>query len=234
MDITDYENRIELHGHGHVWLERTSGTELDIANSARVSLDKCVDEMDERSERLVRRLYKMKHGTPFEDIFFKFDIKASISVVREFQRHRVPWSYSEKSLRYVEADGEFYIPAASHVRRQIGGSMGYEYEPIENQATVIEAQDIMADAYDHAMLAYRSLLDLDVAKELARNVLPVGIFTHMKARTNLRGLLSFLALRNEEHALQEIQDIAQAMEDLAKQVAPITFEEFVKAGRVAV
>lgn len=234
MPTLPFESRIEMHGHGHVWLERWSGSELDVANSARVSLDKCVDEMDERSERLVRRLYVQKHGTPFEDITLKFDIKASISVVREFHRHRVPWSYSEKSLRYVEADPEFYVPADSHVRRQEGGSMSYEYTAIEDQALVAETQGIMEDSYAASMVAYRAMLDKGVAKELARNVLPVGLFTHMKARTNLRGLLHFLSLRNEEHALQEIQDIAQAMETLARQVAPITFEEFEKAGRVAV
>lgn len=268
MPSTPFESRIQLHGHGHVWLERHSGTDQDIANSARVSVDNyselhhgdcpmtnakradqtgCVcDDVqwyaEDGSHRdtlaggdagLVRKLLKDKHGTPFEDIFFKFDIKTMISVVREIHRHRVPWSYSEKSLRYVEADAEFYVPADGHVRRQVGTSMSYTYEPIEEASVVAATQGRMQMCYDTCMTAYRDMLADGVAKELARQVLPVGLFTHMKARTNLRGLMAFLELRNHPAAMQEIREIAEAMEALAFQVAPVAMGAFVDNGRVA-
>jgi thymidylate synthase (FAD) len=231
MEVPAYENKIELHGHGHVWLESWMGGDADIANSARVSVDDYTDDQA-KNDGLVRRLYRDKHGTPFEDVVFKFDIKLPLAMAREFQRHRVPWSYSEKSMRYVETDGQFYIPDADHIRQQVGKSMSYTYEPVERHVAV-DVQDIMEDAYDHAMLAYRSMLDMGIAKEVARFVLPVGMFTHMKARTNLRGLMAFLSLRNHPAAQQEIREIAEAMEQLAFHVAPVAMQAFVDGGRVA-
>lgn len=232
MPTTPYESRIELHGHGHVWLERYSGTDRDIANSARVSVDN-YSEDDEKNAGLIRRMIVDKHGTPFEDFFLKFDIKTPIAVVREFHRHRVPWSYSEKSLRYVEADPEFYVPDADHVRRQVGKSMSYEYEPLDDAQLVEDTQQRMTDCYDMCMQSYRGMLADGVAKELARMVLPVGLFTHMKARTNLRALMHFLSLRNAAPAMREIREVAEAMEDLAFQVAPVSMQAFVDGGRIA-
>ena len=186
-----------------------------------------------KNEGLVKRLLKDKHGTPFEDVFLKFDIKTPIAVVREFHRHRVPWSYSEKSLRYVEASPEFYVPADDHVRRQEGSSMSYDYTPIDDEELVAFTQGQMDTCYAYCMETYRVLLERGVAKELARMVLPVGLFTHMKARTNLRGLMAFLSLRNHPAAMQEIREIAAAMEELAFQVAPVAMTAFVENGRVA-
>jgi thymidylate synthase (FAD) len=226
--------KIELHGHGHVILEAAMGGDLEIANSARVSLDKYADKMDERSERLVRRLLRDKHGTPFEDVALKFDIKAPIAVVREFHRHRVPWSYSEKSLRYVEADAEFYVPDADHVRRQVGdSSLSYTYERIDDEALVLDTRAMMESVYRSCMESYREMIERGVAKELARMVLPVGLFTQMKARTNLRGLMHFLSLRNHPAAMREIREIAEAMEELVTPVVPIAMSAFVDNSRMA-
>ncbi len=232
MSVTDYENRIELHGHGHVWLESFMGGDDDIANSARVSVANYSDD-SEKNAGLVRSLITHRHGTPLEDVVLKFDIKTTISVVREFHRHRVPWSYSEKSLRYIEADAEFYVPDAAHVRTQVGKSMSYEYEPIRDPSTVIAIQQLMEDSYSESMSTYRALIVNGVAKEVARLVLPVGLFTHMKARTNLRGLMHFLSLRNAPQAMQEIREVAEAMELLAFEVAPVAMRAFVDGGRVA-
>lgn len=230
--LTSYENRTQMHGHGHVWLEAFEGSDASIANSARVSVDDYSIDKD-KNDGLVRRLLKDKHGTPFEDVFLKFDIKLPLAMAREFQRHRVPWSYSEKSMRYVESDGQFYVPDAEHVRVQVGKSMSYHYEPIEDPEKVWQVQSTMEQAYDAAMEAYRSLLDMGVAKEVARFVLPVGMFTHMKVRTNLRALMGFLALRNHPAAQQEIREVAAAMEELAFAVAPVAMAAFVDNGRVA-
>lgn len=227
-----WDTRIEMHGHGHVWLERSSGSDLDIANSARVSVNNYSDDMD-KNIGLVQRLMKDKHGTPFEDVTLKFDIKTPIAVVREIERHRVPWSYSEKSLRYVEADAEFYLPAASHVRKQVGSSMSYEYVGIDDPEMVEDMQQWMDQTYKHCMATYRALVYEGMAKELARMVLPVGIFSQLKARTNLRGLMHFLSLRNHPAAMREIREVAEAMEALAFGVAPVAMQAFVDNGRVA-
>ena len=221
-----------LHGHGHVILEKHLGGDLDIANSARTSLDNEHAEFDERDAGLIRRLMTDSHGTPFESVVLHFDIKAPIAMIREFQRHRVPWSYSEQSARYKEPMPEFYIPDAEHVREQIGKSMSYTFEPVDTQLAA-RTQKNMLWAYDTCWEAYREMLEDGIAKEVARFVLPVGMFSRMKVRTNLRAAMNFFSLRNHPAAQQEIREIAAAMEEMTTTVAPVAMAAYKDNQRVA-
>jgi thymidylate synthase (FAD) len=98
---------------------------------------------------------------------------------------------------------------------------------VEWVATAIDTQN--EDAFE----LYNLMLDQGIAKELARTVLPVGMYTRMKWTVNLRSLFNFLSLRNHEHAQQEIADYAVVVEELASRRVPLAFEYFVAHGRTA-
>ena len=89
-----------------------------------------------------------------------------------------------------------------------------------------EPRDMLVPSMiDHSCRAmfetYRSLLEQQVPRELARMVLPLNTYSHMFAKVNLRNLLHFLDLRCHEHAQYEIHEYANALRDLADHVVPV-------------
>jgi len=141
-------------------------------------------------------------------------------------------SFNEQSARYSEIPDHFYVPAPEYVREQKGKPGAYFFGQIEDQAVVDSTRATLEQTQRAAFDAYRQLLDQGVAKELARTVLPVGMFSRMKWTVNLRALFNFLSLRNHDHAQREIRDYAVAVEQLAREVVPVAFECFDQHGRV--
>jgi thymidylate synthase (FAD) len=224
--------RIELHEHGHVVLEDALGSDLHIVNNARVSFDQESDEFGPRERGLLGFLMRERHGSPWESVVFRFDVKAPMFVIREWQRHRVS-SFNEQSARYSEIPDHYYVPAREYLRTQQGKPGAYYFETIADDAVATQAADLIADSQRASFGAYHRLLELGVAKEVARVVMPVGTFSRMKWTVNLRSLFNFLSLRNHEHAQREIRDYAQAVEQLARAVCPSAFEAFDEHGRTA-
>lgn len=225
------DNLISVHNHGHVHLEDSMGTDLHIVNNARVSFDQESTEFTPKERGLLNFLMRERHGSPWEAVVFRFDVKAPIFVIREWQRHRIS-SFNEQSARYSIVPDHFYVPERDYVREQHGSPGRYHFEAVEDDAvaerTIATIEQVQRDAF----AAYHQMLEDGVAKELARTVLPVGMFSRMKWTVNLRGLFNFLSLRNDEHAQREIRDYAIAVEELAKTVVPVAFEVFEENGRV--
>jgi thymidylate synthase (FAD) len=225
------ERLISVHNHGHVHLEDTMGSDLHIVNNARVSFDQESDEFTAKERGLLNFLMRERHGSPWESVLFRFDVKAPIFVIREWQRHRVG-SFNEQSARYSQIPDHFYVPEDSYVREQVGKPGAYSFEPIADPAIVAETIASIESTQRAAFDAYHRMLELGVAKELARTVLPVGMFSRMKWTVNLRALFNFLSLRNDQHAQREIRDYAIAVEQLAREVVPVAFDVFEENGRV--
>ena len=225
---------VELAGH--------MGDDYRIAQVARVSTvgwQAVQENMSARDAGLINFLMRDRHGTPFEHNSLTFRISAPLFVFYEFHRHRVGWSYNEESARYRELDPVFYVPSSDRALRQIGKPGAYVFEPgtdIQYSKTV-EAHESIASCAWHD---YQDMLSEGVAREVARNVLPVSIYKTMYATCNLRSLFSFLSLRWAHELstvptfpLYEIQAVAQGMEALARPIFPLAFEAFDKNGRVA-
>jgi len=220
-----------LHTHGFVELIDHMGSDLRIVNAARQSHDKESTTMDEYEEGLINYMMKNSHGTPFESVVFTFKVKAPIFVAREWFRHRIG-SFNEMSGRYVELKNEFYIPEATHIRKQVGKPGAYHFEPVEDDDIVEDCRDIMENAYAEAWSAYQYMLGMGVAREVARDILPVGIYTMFMWTVNLRSLFNFIKLRSGEHALSEIRDYSEEIEKLVKLVVPVAYTSFNKHGRI--
>lgn len=221
---------VHVHNHGHVHLEDSMGTDLHIVNNARVSFDQESEGFGDRERGLLNFLMRERHGSPWEAVVFRFDIKAPLFVIREWQRHRVG-SFNEQSARYSEIPDHFYVPERGYVRQQLGKPGAYFFDEIADDGVKDDTLALLDDTQRAAFDAYHRMLEMGVAKELARTVLPVGTFSRMKWTVNLRALFNFLSLRNHEHAQREIRDYAIAVEQLAREVVPVSFEVFELNGR---
>ena len=185
-----------------------------------------------------RTLYVRRNGypiwsgnTPFEHNAFRFHIRAPIFVVREWMRHRVG-SFNEFSMRYAKATSDFYVPEADDVRSQVGKPGAYSFEPVDPELAEQTREELQA-VYEQAFETYERLVELGVARELARSVMPVGAYTEFYWTVNARALMNFVSLRAAETAQREIRRYAEAVEIFLAEKMPVTHAAFVAAGRVA-
>ena len=170
-------------------------------------------------------------NTPFEHNSFRFHIRAPIFVAREWFRHRVG-SFNEFSMRYAKATDDFYVPEADDVRSQVGKPGAYSFESVSDDVAETTREELR-QVYETAFATYERLVELGVARELARAVLPVGAYTEFYWTVNARALMNFLSLRNSENAQREIRRYAEACERFFAERMPVTYAAFVAAGRTA-
>ncbi|MDQ3867573.1 MAG: FAD-dependent thymidylate synthase [Actinomycetota bacterium] len=221
---------IRVLDHGFVRLDDAMASDLSVVNAARVSFARRKEAMDESDAGLVRFLLRERHGTPFEHNAFRFHVRAPIFVAREWMRHRVG-SFNEFSLRYAKATDDFYVPEALDVRSQVGKPGAYSFEPVDPELAE-RTRDELRGVYEAAYEAYARLVDLGVARELARCVLPVGAYTEFYWTVNARSLMNFVSLRAAETAQREIRRYAVACERFLAERMPVTYAAFVAADRI--
>ena len=225
------QGSIPVLDHGFVRLDDAMADDLSVVNGARVSFARHKTEMDDSDAGLIRFLMRERHGTPFEHNSFRFHIRAPIFVAREWFRHRVG-SFNEFSMRYAKATDDFYVPEPDDVRSQVGKPGAYSFEPVEPGIAETTREEMRA-VYEAAFSAYERLVELGVARELARSVLPVGAYTEFYWTVNARALMNFLSLRNSETAQREIRRYAEAAERFLAEKMPVTYAAFVANDRTA-
>jgi len=225
------ENVVPVLDHGFLALDGSLASDLAVVNGARVSFNQASDEMGERDGGLIRFLMRERHGTPFEHNSFRFHIKAPIFVAREHMRHRTN-SFNEWSARYSKLEPQFYLPAAEDVRTQVGKPGAYTFDPVD-PATAEQTREAQRAVYEGAYRTYEQLLERGIAKEVARNVLPVAIYTQYFWTVNARSMMNFLSLRAAETAQREIRRYAEAVEVFFAREMPITHAAFVANDRRA-
>ncbi len=135
-------------------------------------------------------------------------------------------------MRYAKATDDFYVPEAEDVRSQVGKPGAYSFEPVADEIAEATREKLQA-VYEMAYLAYEQLVELGVARELARCALPVGAYTEFYWTINARSLMNFVSLRAAESAQREIRRYAEACERFFEQLMPVTYAAFVANGRVA-
>ena len=231
QDIRDGDKPDELllFDHGFVRLDSAMADDLSVVNSARVSFAVRKEEMDDRDKGLIRFLMRDRHGTPFEHNSLRFHIRCPIFVVREWMRHRIS-SFNEESGRYHQLEADFYVPEVHNVRSQVGKPGAYTFERVDDELAN-ETRSRFEQIYRDVYKEYQEMLEQGVAKEVARAILPVGIYTQFYWTLNPRSLMNFLSLRNAEAAQYEIRTYAKAVERLFAERMPLTHECFVEFGR---
>jgi thymidylate synthase (FAD) len=225
------EQTIRVLDHGFVRLDDAMASDLSVVNGARVSFARRKAEMDESDTGLIRFLMRDRHGTPFEHNAFRFHVRAPLFVAREWFRHRVG-SFNEFSMRYARATDDFYVPEPEDVRTQVGKPGSYSFETVPVDVAETTREELRA-VYEASFAAYERLVELGVARELARLVMPVGAYTEFYWTVNARSLMNFISLRAAETAQREIRRYAEACERFFAEKMPVTYEAFVASGRIA-
>ncbi|MBN1481671.1 FAD-dependent thymidylate synthase [candidate division KSB1 bacterium] len=212
--------------YGIVRLVDFMGGDSAVVQSARVSFGKGITN-DERDQKLVFFLMANGHETPFEHSVFKFHIKCPIFVARQWFRHRMA-SYNEISGRYTEMVEEFCLPEQLRTQK----TKNYRYNELSAELNETLRQKIQAH-YNLSYELYQELLEGGVAKEHARIVLPLSLYTQFYWTINSRSLMNFIKLRTEEHAQYEIRQFAHVIDDIFREKMPWTnaaFHKYVIAG----
>ena len=216
---------------GFVRLDGSMANDLSVVNSARVSFAQSSEELDEKAKGLINFLMRERHGTPFEHNAFRFHIKCPLFVAREWFRHRIG-SFNEFSARYSLVEDDFFAPAKEHVRTQAGKPGAYMFEPVSEEIaenTILDIEEVNAYCYE----VYQKLIDKGIAKELARTVLPVSMYTQFYWTVNARALMNFLSLRNHQTAQLDIRLYAEKVEEIFQEQMPVTYQSWVANGRVS-
>jgi len=220
----DFLKSISCLDKGFVRLVDYMGDDAAIVQAARVSYGEGTKAISE-DKGLIRYLLNKKHTSPFEQVEFKFHVKAPIFVFRQWHRHRCV-SINELSARYSEMKDECYLPNIEDIKlqskdnKQCRDDSGLSHE---DAFTVLEEMKLMQeDCFIH----YRRLLDLGIARELARINLPVSTYSEMYWKIDLHNLFHFLKLRMDPHAQMEIRVFANALYELIKPIVPIASEAF--------
>lgn len=226
-------------------LEEVMGSEKYICRVARVQEPLPTNSTGfydgpsyDRDTGLLEMLMRDRHGTPWESAVLRWYIETPIFLNREFFRHRIA-SYNETSARYRELEPVFYLPPPERPLVQTGkpGAYAFSEGGPEMHDLVMDTQ---RQAYQVAWAAYQRQLKAGVAKEVARNVLPVSVYSPFYVTMNLRAFFNFLSLRRKTDDTTvptfpqwEINRLAGLMEDQAIGHFPRAMRLFNKYGRIA-
>jgi thymidylate synthase (FAD) len=221
-----------------VELIQSMASDSAVVMAARVSTGGSASVDVQKDAGLINYLMRDRHGSPFEHNAFTFYIEAPIFVFREFMRHRIA-SYNEESGRYKELAPVFYVPGRDRKLVQQGKPGAYVF--VDGDVDQMElARNSAVDMSETAYYKYQDMLDQGIAREVARVVLPLNIYSSMYVTMNARALMNFLSLRTAREGThfpsfpqREIEMVAEQMEEFFAEKMPLTYESFNKNGRVA-
>jgi len=219
--------KIDVLDKGFIEVIDKLGSDLTVVNSARVSFGKRKEKFDDSDRKLVKFLAKNKHWSPFRHMMVQFHVKAPEFVMRQWYKHVVgietssssstkDHAWNEISGRYVPVS-EFYFP--SNWRRQSENNKQASEGSIDDQS---QADEIFKNAMVSILDSYQKLLDIGVAKEEARMILPLNQYTEVYWTASFQAIMNFIELRDEATAQWEIREYAKAMKELMIDVYPET------------
>ena len=201
------------------------GTDLSVANAARVSFGKR-SEMDtsdvwgppklkDKDAKLIRYLAKHKHMSPFGHAFASFHVKAPVFVARQLVKHKF-LRWNEISRRYVDSEPEFYTPSkwrgrAEDVKQGSSGEVKVPYlVPHEFNRS--------------ALYEYETLLEAGVCPEQARMVLPQSMVTEWYWSGSLDAFADMCNLRCKPDTQYETRVIAGHIDTEMAKLFPVSWE----------
>lgn len=220
-----------------VELVQAMATDDMVVQAAQVS-SKGKNKPETVPERLIKALMSGRHGSPFEHNSMTFYVEAPLFVFREWQRHRMS-SFNEMSGRYTEMIPKFYMTPNDRPMINVGTKMKPDMQPASEEIwrQHVGRKRLTAKV---AWESYQADLADGIANEVAREDLPLSLYSQMYWTVNARSLMNFLSLRVESddsrvrsYPQYEIQLGAEKIEAIFAELMPITHKTFVENGRVA-
>lgn len=202
------------------WMPREN-LDKAIVDAARVSYgDGTKTPSEDRS--LIRYLMRHHHTSPFEMVEFKWRVKAPLFVARQWVRHRTA-SWNEVSARYTDMSNEEFYAPSTYRRQAVSNKQGSDGVVDTDYGILDDGRRV---ALQHALESYTTQLGAGVAREVARTVLPVSMYTEWIWKCDLHNTFGFLQQRLHPHAQYEIRVYAEAMFGILKGLCPIAVEAF--------
>lgn len=201
------------------------GSDLTVVNSARVSFGKRISALEDKDAKLIKYLADHQHLTPFEHCTVTVLVSCPLYIRSQIHRHRT-FAYNEISRRYTSENLEFYQPDSFRIQSKNNkqASAGDVDDQTELAARVI-SQKMESDA----LTSYNRLIDMGVARELARGILPQSLMTEFYMTGNLRNWVHFLKLRMDPHAQKEVQDVALPIMAILEKLYPESTKALMEA-----
>lgn len=231
--------KVQMRTGVYTGLVHSDASDMHVVQSARVS-NIGFNEPETDAPGLINYLMKHRHGTPFEHNSMTFWIEAPIFVFREQHRHRIA-SINEESGRYSKMRPKFYTPSYGRGLLNAGSSAHPDFVT-ETTPRALEERKREIDTLmsQYAWDSYEVQLKDGIAKEMARTILPLNLYSRMYWTINARSLMNFLSLRVDapwaaypSKPQWEIQLVATQLEKKFNELMPVTHEAFMRNGRVA-
>ena len=210
---------------GFVRLVDYYGGDQRIVQSARVSYGEGTKSVSQDGA-LIDYLLRHQHTSPFEQVVMTFHVKMPIFVARQWVRHRTG-RMNEVSGRYSFMKDEFYVPAQDKVSPQSTDNKQGRASEAFDKTTADKIISNLEDGQKTAYENYSNLIDLGLAREVARINLPLSLYTEFYWEMDLHNLFHFLKLRLDSHAQYEIRVYAEVILEMCKAVAPMATESFI-------
>ena len=185
-----------------------------VAYMARVSNPANQDNKD-TAPKLISYLIKHKHWSPFEMVSMCVEIETTRSIAAQILRHR-SFSFQEFSQRYAEVTDPPVLPDLRRQDTKNRQNSIDDFNPIEKQHFQIQLQQ----HYDQSMWLYKQMLQAGVAKECAREVLPLSSRTKLYMHGTLRSWLTYVDLRSSNGTQLEHKIIADQCKELISKHFP--------------
>ena len=231
------------------------GSDLSVVNAARVSFGKkssfimepvfvgegfdedLKEEVDiyeykealaPRDAKLISYLANHEHLSPFGHAFASFHVKAPIFVARQLVKHKF-LRWNEISRRYVDDEPEFYVPDVWR-GRSADKKQGSEGVSVWNHGQGTGYREAEYEVMDSVRSLYLDMLDLGVAPEQARMVLPQSTMTEWYWSGSLDAFASMCNLRLKPDTQYESRIVAQQISDKMKELFPVSWASLVVEG----
>ena len=223
--------KIDVLDHGYVRLVNSMGTEVDIANAARVSYDKEVYAIKDSDKRLINFLISHRHDSTLRHNVMSFEIYAPLMVARQWWKHHVGSTHveeqngwNESSRRYITEEPVFYVPEFDEWREKAHHSKQGSGAPVSKDTGVMATKLMQAHA-QKCLELYDDAMARGISAEQARMFLPAySMYVRWRWTASLNAILSFLELRQGETAQDEITQYANAVATFVEGQYPITME----------
>ena len=200
------------------------GSDLSVVNAARCSFAKQHDKFDDTNDtKLINYLARHGHWTPFAHAFVTMRFKAPISIHAQCVKHQIGFAMNTVSRRYVSDTPELFLP---EFRTKPEGSIKQGSGELHPDNLIIQ--------YDYfqmcksAIELYEQMILDGVAPEQARFVLPQGVYTEWVWSGSLQAWARFYNQRSDTHAQQEIQELANMVNDITKNLFPVSWVALTK------
>jgi thymidylate synthase (FAD) len=194
------------------------GSDMMVADAARVSFDKASDNYsEEQNRKLIMYLARHEHWTPFAHPHICFRIKAPVFIRTQMFKHKIGFVENEISRRYVRTEPEFWLPEYWRGAPKDGAKQGSSDERLQ-------VKEHTKRMVSQAHMEYLGLLDSGVAPEHARMVLPQCMMTEWYWTGSLAAYARFYRQRIDKHDQREVQQYAEVIGSKVQELFPICWE----------